>query len=302
MNKTGIEYLDYTWNVTHGCSPVSSGCANCWAKGTSKRLAGMGVRGYAKDDPFAVVCCPWKLNEPLLVKKPSRIGVSFMGDLFHEDVPHHFIRDVWDYMNATPRHRYMILTKRPKTMLEFIQDYVKYWRGVLPNIQLGVSVEDQQTADERIPLLLQTPAAVRYVSYEPALGPVDFGGIWAYCPTHDFEGGFCGGPCSDRQMLDGIILGGESGPGARPMHPGWARSVRDQCQAAGVPFFFKQWGEWGPCIEARHHPLDDNIKSRSWLPVPGQARQTVYYVGKKAAGRLLDGREHNELPEASHAS
>ncbi len=164
----------------------------------------------------------------------------------------------------------------------------------LPNVWLGVSVHDQASADERLPILLQTPAAKRFVSIEPCLGAVDLRGIWQYCPDHDFDGGFCGGPCSSRRMVDLVILGFESGPEARPGHPDNARSVRDQCQAAGVPYFFKQHGEYRELQEALRIPELARFAetTRAIVTVDG-----VDYVrvGKKAAGRLLDGQIHDGI-------
>jgi protein gp37 len=205
----------------------------------SKRLAGR--CGYPKDEPFRVTPHPEKLDEPLHWKKPKRVFVCSMGDLFHKDTPEQAIRSVWNVIADCQQHTFIVLTKRPQWMRDFLSHYI-----CLPNLWLGVSVWDQASADTLIPPLLQTPAAVRFVSYEPALGPVDFtnvgevDGMMLTC---------LGGPSVDGEpdgvCIDWLICGGETGPGARPMHPDWARSARDQCQAAGVPYFFKQWGEWG---------------------------------------------------------
>jgi len=211
-----------------------------------------------------VQCHEERLDDPLHWKKPSKIFVNSMSDLFHEDVPDKFINDVFDTMEYAAQHTYIILTKRPDRMCNFIHNY---WIETLPlaeHIWLGVSVENQQVADERIPLLLQTPAAVRFVSVEPMLGPVDIrkyllnlscdhfaenpeenevreGVIDCYRPEN--VSGKCSPincPFGGYDKLDWIICGGESGPGARPIHPDWVRSLRDQCQEAGVPFFLKQ--------------------------------------------------------------
>lgn len=177
-----------------------------------------------------------------------------------------------------------------------------------PNVWLGVSVENQQYADERIPHLLRTPAAVRWVSYEPALGPVDFTALGEgdQRGLNALTGEFChydedtGDPCSHWDArIDWIVCGGESGPGARPMHPDWARSVRDQCVAAGVPFFFKQWGEWHPLSTTggmQEVPFGHYVLPTGDSPGFGFSR-----VGKKAAGRVLDGREWNEMPKVRAA-
>ena len=241
-------------------------------------------------------------------------------------------------------HIFMVLTKRHKRMLEILrpggeldQEVAENWPGdspissamedgekfktwPLPNMWLGVSVEDQATADERIPLLLETPAAVRFVSYEPALGPVDFREWLHVIPHFKAKLNAYSGRMSEPESgwlqsyhihtrepipseLDWVICGGESGPNARPMHPDWARSVRDQCSAAQVPFFFKQWGEWRPYHGIREEPgpciWPDGKLSPERDPTSfevGDGCCPIERVGKKAAGRLLDGREHNEFP------
>ena len=196
MSKTGIEYLDYTWNPTHGCSPVSEGCQKCWALAMSKRLAGMGVQGYSEDDPFKVVCCTNKLGEPFRIRKPSRIGVSFMGDLFHEDVPDKYLDNIFAAMALNAQHTFLILTKRPKRMGKYLTNnkdwgesanllHDKYINSLseplymmgeitspLQNVWPGVSVENNDNL-WRIDELLKIPAAVRFVSVEPMLGEID---------------------------------------------------------------------------------------------------------------------------------
>jgi protein gp37 len=185
----------------------------------------------------------------------------------------------------------------------------KYWPDVFPNVWLGVTAENQQRADERIPILLQIPAAVRFVSVEPMLGPVDLtqidigGNVWINSLTGDCKSYHPYGGMwkinESKNKLDWVICGGETGPGARPMHPEWARSLRDQCQAAGTPFFFKQWGKY---ISISQMPEDTY---RAWdihhgTEVGWEHDKPVWKVGKKFAGRLLDGREHNEYPEVTH--
>jgi len=243
---TRIEYLDETWNPVTGCSPISAGCRNCWARRMAARLRGR--CGYSADDPFRVTLREDRLIQPLRWRKPRRIGVCFMGDLFHPDVPIYYIQQVFGAMVESRQHTYLVLTKRPDRMLEIQQRWLA-WRcaaraanNCLQHIWLGVSVEDQQTADERIPILLQIPAAIRWVSYEPALGPVDFE---PYLPRWKMAFYNRGGrgqamPIKIREGLDWVVAGGESGPGARPADPDWFRRVRDQCREAGVPFFMKQ--------------------------------------------------------------
>ena len=266
---------------------------------------------------------PERLGWPLKWEKPRRIFVCNESDLFHEAVPVRFAAEVFNTMASDrlrcrkkecehdeeecyqdPGHTYQILTKRAERMLELLRpggkledDVFSYWPGDSPisiameygdwpllNVWLGVSVEDQKTADERIPLLLQTPAAVRFVSYEPALVPVDFA-PWLLAN---------GNSTGDRKGLDWIIAGGESGPNARPCEVRWIRAVRDHCQAAGVPFFFKQWGQWCPESQLSQEIFVQSV--HGGVGSKYQADETHHRVGKKAAGRLLDGREWNEFP------
>ena len=213
------------------------------------------------------------------------IFVCSMGDLFHEDVTWEQIIQIFDAMNNNCQHRYLLLTKRPEAMNDFFSSLEDWQASEFPHIWLGVSVENDKHLD-RIETLLQIPAAKRFVSIEPMLGPVDLKNAFAanrYAWDEEQE----------SEMLDWVICGGESGPGARPMHPDWVRSVRDQCQAAGVPFFFKQWGAWTPLHELRCN--EPGIKGKMWHNFDPD--NSVCKVGKKKAGRLLDGREWNERPE-----
>ena len=305
MAKSKIEWCDVVWNPVTGCDKVSEGCRNCYAERHAKRFWG--------DRKFTDVQCHIdRLDQPVYWKKPQRIFVNSMSDLFHPDVDFDFILCAWMVMAQAKQHTFIILTKRPEHMNLFLNEWLPPALGLatctlrildkpLPNVWLGVSVEDQKTANERIPLLLQTPATVRFVSYEPALGPVDFTHIKIKDSEHPELGeppvtfnaldGWWGGYIQEkRTQLDWIIMGGESGPGARPMHPNWTRSVRDQCQAAGVPFFFKQWGEW----EQAWPSMGLHVKKRTFVFSDGLA---MYMTGKKNAGRLLDGVEWNGMPE-----
>ena len=246
-----------------------------------------------------------------------------MSDLFHKDVPDEYIARVFAVMAMSRRHTYQVLTKRPGRMRSLLNSK-EFWREVrlsvtrdlnrveeavglvmnpLPNVWLGTSVENQKWADVRIPLLMETPAAVHFLSCEPLLGPITLTRLHAYCPTHDFTGGFCSGPCPDVRLPDWIIVGGESGPGARPMHPEWARSLQDQCQSVGIAFLFKQWGEWAPMFDgttALHFPGPNvvNLAPDGDLARAGVPGEPMIRVGKKAAGRELDGRTWDEYPEA----
>lgn len=274
------------------------------------------------------------LTQPLRWSRPRLIFVNSMSDLFHESVPDGWIDEVFAVMALAPQHTFQLLTKRSTRMREYCSDpavgrrigeavceqwgtrqstrvvliapgqdenaappgprvYLGAWP--LPNVWPGVSAEDQTRADERVPDLLATPAAVRFVSAEPLLGRIDFrdylkigacrgcgfrGSMGDAFPRRDAQCPACG---VISTTLDWIIVGGESGPGARPMHPAWARSIRDQCAAAGVAFFFKQWGAW-------------HADALLYTDVQGRCPPPEMNIGKKAAGRLLDGREHNDMP------
>lgn len=258
MGDTTIQWTDKTWNPVTGCTKVSQGCKNCYAERVFPRAYGK-VREFTD-----VQCHPERLDQPLRWKKPQRIFVNSMSDLFHESIPDEFIDSVFDTMYKTPRHTFQVLTKRPQRMLEFLKHHFGSfkWKGQLvpawlSNVWLGVSVEDQPTADERIPLLLQTPAAVRFLSCEPLLGSLD---ITAIRRTH--ADGFMR-PLDGRfRKLDWIICGGESGPHARPMQEEWARSLMQQCKAAGVPFFMKQGSKanWPDYSNFESFPRDLRVR------------------------------------------
>lgn len=280
MNKTKIEWTDVSWNPITGCTPVSDGCKNCYARRMANRLRGR--YGYPSDDPFKVTFHPGRLDEPQKITKPSRIFVCSMGDLFHKDVPFEVIRGIYAQIHINPWHIFMVLTKRIERVREFyhwltIEKAVPAKVGCtgfaglpldarefpLSNLWLGVSCEDQECVRERIPPLLGIPAAVKFVSCEPLLGPVD---LWPF-----FKWGRSGSPLEfGPNKLPGnsrshnsktwVIAGGETGPGYRKMNIEWVRSLRDQCEESSVPFFFKQ-----------HNKKGD---------------------------RVLDGREWNEWPEA----
>ena len=241
--NTKIEWADATWNPITGCSPVSEGCANCYAARMAKRLAGR--CGYDADDPFQVTIHRDRLDDPLRWRKARRVFVCSMGDLFHEDVPFHKISAVWDVMFDAPQHTYMILTKRPARAAEFASWMDDVGRRIdYPNVWLGVTAENQTMLDKRVPALFSIPAAVRFVSCEPLLGLVDLRFEAAWDLT---DSGFAHGPAVIN--LDWVICGSESGPGARPMHSDWARALRDQCVAAGVPFFLKQMDVDGELVK-----------------------------------------------------
>lgn len=257
MGDTKIEWATKTWNPVTGCSKVSQGCKHCYAETQANRF--WGERSFTD-----VQCHSDRLEQPFHWRKPQRVFVNSMSDLFHEDLSPEFIADVFAVMAACKRHTFLVLTKRPEKMKRLVgsgpDGLVALWdikaeayfgvdcnRYPLDNVWLGVSAEDQATADERIPLLLDTPAAVRFVSYEPALGPVDFA---ARVVVDDFDVEPLTGRWVDRwgqtggsyPRVDWIIVGGESGPKARPFDLAWARQTIVQCRAAGVPVFVKQVG------------------------------------------------------------
>lgn len=346
-DKTKIEWTDATWNPVTGCSVVSPGCTNCYAMKVAHRFRAQEGSPYFEltHADKAVWDGSVHFNEraltlPLRWKRPRRIFVNSMGDLFHDTVPDAWIDRVFAVMALAPQHSFQLLTKRPERMKAYVTAVARdgrwlpaaddraMWVGTggrrtfpLPNVWLGVSAEDQRRADERIPLLLATPAAMRFVSCEPLLGPIDLHrleiisdgrGFHASALQRQHDDCFFQSPA----LLDWVIAGGESGKDARPMHPNWVRSLRDQCAGADspVPFFFKQWGEW------HGGSWDDNADTVGFLPNdracardlgnhaywqsrvhwfdeaaapdgPGAIR-----IGKKAAGALLDGVEHKAFP------
>lgn len=306
-DATAIEWTDATWNPVTGCSIVSPGCTHCYAM----KLAGTRLKhtpsrvGLTRDSKAGPVWTgevrfneQW-LDQPLRWKRARKIFVCAHGDLFAENVPDEWIDRVFAVMALAPQHTFQVLTKRAARMRAYVSSLgdgsapdrvtreafligqmVRGYRGnggmaarPLPNVWLGVSAERQQEWDERTVDLKATPAAIRFVSAEPLLGPIE----------------------ADLSGLDWIIAGGESGPCERPMHPAWARSIRDQCAAAGTAFFFKQWGSFRALTPAEHGQAcgatlipgsDPHHREAFVLPAP-----------KKIAGRLLDGVEHSAFPQ-----
>jgi protein gp37 len=284
-DNSGIEWTDATWNPVTGCTKVSPGCDHCYAETMYERFNGKGS--------FATVTMhPDRLDKPIRWRKPRKVFVNSMSDLFHDDVTDTFIAQVFAIMALAPRHTFQVLTKRHARMrsllgtdsfrqsvlhkahtLKWGYDIdLQVWSWPLRNVCLGVSAEDQKWADIRIPALLDTPAAVRWISAEPLLGPIDL----TRMGPRQFADALRQSTDQDtnivRRGLDWVVVGGESGPGARPMGPEWARSLRDQCTSAGVPFLFKQWGA---------HDAEGKR------------------VGKGEAGRLLDGRTWDGYPEVA---
>lgn len=368
-DRTPIEWTDATWNVINGCSVVSPGCTNCYAM----RLAGTRFRnhptreGLTTDTKAGPV---WNgqvrivenvVFEPLRWARPRRIFVCAHGDLFHEAVSDKVLDTLFAIMALARQHIFQVLTKRPERMRRYLSDQPtrrRAWEDnailfrpdleararsippVLPNVWLGVSAEDHARADERIPILLDTPAAVRWLSAEPLLGPIDLtfissGPSLVYQPLRGARFDPMAPPHygDDEEVtarLDWIVAGGESGPGARPMHPDWVRRLRDQCAKAGVPFLFKQWGDWGPVCDVDTDALDDKL----YHPAPkgnpdatrrpktaqlvlhhsgerfegrraydrdafaaGSGAMLMFNIGKKLAGRRLGGVIHDGFPD-----
>ena len=304
-----IEWTDETWSPIRGCNPVSPGCARCWAARMANRHRSGAYKGFVENGKWTgrVELIPDQLEKPLHWRKPRRIAVALMGDLFHARLTTEDIAAVFGVMAACPQHTFQVLTKRPERMREWFK-WVLWWTGFphddkrvshvlarhtfqqlgiagsvvplnwpLPNVHLAVSVEDQATADERIPLLLQTPAAVRWVSYEPALGPVDLSKRLAVRHVTPSLLHSAVGLGMDTQ-LDWLAIGGESGPGARPCNVEWVRSAVRQCQEAGVACFVKQLGA---------KPMDTTRNARLGLrlaPGVAMAEWNVRYQLKHPKG------------------
>ena len=236
MAQSTIEWTESTWNPVTGCDDASPGCENCYARRMARRLEAMGAYNYRNG--FQVTLQPQMLDRPLKWRRPQRIFVNSMSDLFHVDVPRDYVRKVFDVMAAAHWHQFQVLTKRSGRLLKLSKE--------LPwpvNVWMGVSVENADYL-RRIDHLRGTGAHVKFLSLEPLLGPL---------------------PDLDLRNIDWVIVGGESGPGARPMDPGWVREIRDQCIHAGVSFFFKQWG--GVFKKHAGRKLDE----RTWDEYPAQA-------------------------------
>lgn len=363
--ESSIEWTNATWNVLTGCSLASPGCIRCYAM----RLAGSRLKNHfsrkgltrpTKTGPvwtgevrFNEV---W-LRQPLQWRRPRKIFVCAHSDLFHDDVPDEVLDQIFAVMALASHHTFQVLTKRSARMRRYLTapgwaDRVMEWvqrlkpsslwngsvhqalhelltQGYLPNVWLGVSTEDQRRANERVPDLLATPAAGRYLSVEPLIGEIDLTAICAGgyyfinalsgVKYHDVPEGEHGAT-EQGPKIDWVIVGGESGDGARPMMTSWARYLRDQCAAHGTMFMFKQWGAWAPMEAAgivqdgpvttkrgevkdwmrRRVTFSDGrtkiVRAHSWTR---HSTNLTYRVGKKAAGRLLDGREHNDMPMAA---
>jgi len=239
--QSKIEWTERTWNPTVGCTKISQGCKHCYAETMALRLKAMGVRGY--EDGFGLTLIPERLNEPLGRRKPTVYFVNSMSDLFHEKVPFAYIDQVFEVMREARQHTFQVLTKRAERIARFCRT-----RSIPANVWLGVSVENRKQGVPRIDFLRKIDVCVRFLSIEPLLE--DLGEL-------------------DLQDIHWVIVGGESGKKARPMHQSWVTSIKHQCDSAGVAFFFKQWGAWG----------SDGLRR-----------------SKKANGRNLGGRIWDDMP------
>lgn len=372
-DKTGIEWTDATWNPVRGCSRVSEACRFCYAEDQAARIIksdrARGVpEGDGAYDGLLAKGGQWNgtirtvaelLTQPLRWAKPRRIFVNSMSDLFHESLADDVIDRIFAVMALAPRHTFQVLTKRPERMQAYLstpnrEGIIKgaAWELLgrmpkqssegmsaqwpLPNVWIGVSVEDQPSANERVPMLLSTPAAVRWLSMEPLLGAVDLERIQqssgdTFSATY---GWMEPGSLVRVRGVDWVVVGGESGPDARPMHPDWVDGLQAQCARAGVPFLFKQWGEWIPVCEMSEEQLrkiyKSNVKAdnpedqstldelhgracsvaRGVLQLDGAVLEvtdqqafkpgamTVFKVGKRFAGRALGGQYSDGYPVA----
>jgi protein gp37 len=333
MKDSKIEWCDHTFNPWEGCTKVSPGCANCYAEARNKRWAGGANWGpgaprrrtseanwrqplkwdrLGREQVICLTCDTWHTSvnwlaigrnghpntatckkcgsvQPMVCRRP-RVFCASLADWLDDEVPIEWLADLLDLIGRTPNLDWLPLTKRPENwrarmeeICEIDGDSIAWsWlRGNAPdNVWIGTTVENQKRADERIPELLKIPARVRFLSCEPLLGSVNLGLLRS--------------PAGGRGYIDWVICGGESGPKARPMHPDWARSLRDQCQAAGVPFLFKQWGEWLPACQYQPGTFD---RTHEKAQHTFDADNHSWWVGKKAAGRMLDGREWSQFPE-----
>ena len=339
--RTQIEWCDSTFNPWTGCTKVGPGCDHCYAEqrmdkrlhvvnwGTSqprKRTSAANWRQPERwnAEPFLTCTkCGWRGTGAELEQQDCckvhhitgarrRVFCASLADVFDNEVPVQWRRDLFDLIAATPNLDWLLLTKRIGNASRMIAEAqgdtlpISKWAAwPLPNVWLGATIVNQKEADRDIPKLLSTPAAVRFLSMEPLLGPVTLRQVHSDVCEIDSLTGDHGviRPLRGRSdaKVHWVIAGGESGHGARPMHPDWARSLRDQCEAVGVPFLFKQWGEWAPngrtmadCAASTAKPLAVPLSDATPYPLAIMDR-----VGKKASGRLLDGVEHNGFPRGA---
>lgn len=311
---TRIEWADHTFNPWTGCTKVSPACDHCYAEAWAKRsgIVQWGPHAERRRTTPTNWALPKRWNAQATAfqqqhGRRQRVFCASLADVFDNQVPDEWRAGLFELIRVTPQLDWLLLTKRPQNIVRMVRDHGAIagngTRYLLENVILGTTAEDQTRWDQNIPALLRTRDAIGanllFVSVEPMLGPID-------CGLLGHRMGAAAGAL--RGVIDWVICGGESGPGARPMHPQWARNLRDQCAAAGVPFLFKQWGEWTPGENVQRqrgtvdtavlwdgrwhiHPLNLATDSGHVDDEPD-----LYRVGKKAAGRLLDGIEHNAFP------
>lgn len=291
-----ISWTHHTFNVVWGCQRVSPGCQHCYAEMLAKRW-GHNVWGPAKTTERRTMSDkyweqPRKWNElAAAAGERHRVFCSSMADVFEDHPTNNRERPrLFDLINETPHLDWLLLTKRPENIMGMLIDAGRGFQDLPPHIWIGTSIESQEYADKRIPQLLKVPAHVRFLSCEPLLEPIDLSEWLVYerrlaSPSHFYE----------ETPIHWVIVGGESGPGARPMNPAWARSLRDQCQAAGVAYHFKQWGEY------RYGDKRAQREDNGSITFHDDGMPMYIRVGKHAAGRQLDGREWNEFPWVNEA-
>jgi protein gp37 len=311
---SGIEWCDHTFNPWTGCTRISPGCDHCYAATLAKRspatFGSWDPGAERKRTSLEYWRQPFAWN-----RKAQRDGVrrrvfcASMADVFDNRAPAQWRFALWDVIRETPYLDWLLLTKRPQNIAAMLPpDWGRGW----PHVWLGATVENQAEADRRIPVLLGVPAAVRFLSCEPLLGPVDLRFAFDADTGECIDGGWPMFGAEPSERLHWVITGGESGPGARPSHPDWHRALRDQCAEAGVPFFFKQWGNWlpgefgaGPLIDwqdgqcSDRHKIDfDNAVYDDGLALVAEGHRHVVFwrAGKYLGGALLDGREHQAFP------
>ena len=251
--KTLIEWTEHSWNPTTGCNKISPGCQNCYAEIMARRLRAMGVKGY--ENGFKLTLQPKRLHDPLKRKKPTIYFVNSMSDLFHKKIPDKYIRKVFDVMNQSPQHVFQILTKRAGRMVHFLKSY-----NASKNVWMGVTVENKKHGVPRIDMLRKVNAYIRFLSLEPLIE--DIGEI-------------------DLSNIDWVIVGGESGPKARPMNPEWVQRIKRQCDQKNILFFFKQWGSWGADGKKRTKKANGRLLfGKTWDNMPAPAQNIFHRMNK----------------------
>lgn len=316
-----IEWTNETINPFTGCTKVSEGCLNCYAEKMAKRLQANPLTAKKYVNGFKPTFHSHEMDKVFHWKKPRKIFVCSMGDLFHEDNAFSDILHVFYCMALAKHHTYIVLTKRPQRMIDFfntVEETGNKQYNPLPNVWIGVTVENQKAADERIPLLLKTPAAIRFISIEPMIGAVDLENIRQYNDKGKHIASFqvlepiANCDDSNRPALDWVILGGETGHNARPMHPDWVNKIKDVCLKYKTPFFFKSWGQWHAGSYATSYSAivfndgsvipdkpdlsmnfsdDLNINWHKYKP------HVMARTGKKISGDLIDGIRYNQFPK-----